>query len=159
MNNPLATRNGFEPSKFLLERQVTLPVCLTGHNGGWGKIRTFDVSNVTDLQSAAFAAWLLIHMVSQAGFEPAISSVWRMRIRPLYDWDMKRHFASWCSRLVSNQLHAALQAAALPVELQEHMMTCVGIEPTTFSVRGRWLNHFVEQAINGVPSRIRTYEP
>lgn len=27
----LATRNGFEPSKFLLERQVTLPVCLTGH--------------------------------------------------------------------------------------------------------------------------------
>ena len=38
---------------------------------GSGRTRTFDVSFVTDLQSAAFAAALLTHMVEPAGFGPA----------------------------------------------------------------------------------------
>ncbi len=41
----------------------------------------------------------------------------------------------WCFRLELNQLHAVLQTTALPTELQKHMVTCVGVEPTTFSLR------------------------
>ena len=42
---------------------------------GQRRIRTFDVSNVADLQSAALAARLPAHMVTPAGVEPATSGL------------------------------------------------------------------------------------
>ena len=42
----------------------------------------------------------------------------------------------WCLRSESNQRHADFQSAALPTELQRHMATKMGLEPTTSSVTG-----------------------
>ena len=43
---------------------------------------------------------------------------------------------SWCLRSESNQRHADFQSAALPTELQRHMATKKGLEPSTSSVTG-----------------------
>ena len=42
----------------------------------------------------------------------------------------------WCLRSELNQRHADFQSAALPTELQRHMATKMGLEPTTSSVTG-----------------------
>ena len=42
----------------------------------------------------------------------------------------------WCLRPESNWRHADFQSAALPTELQRHMATKMGLEPTTSSVTG-----------------------
>ena len=42
----------------------------------------------------------------------------------------------WCLRSELNQRHADFQSAALPTELQRHMATKKGLEPSTSSVTG-----------------------
>ncbi len=43
---------------------------------------------------------------------------------------------AWCLRSESNQRHGDFQSPALPTELQRHMATEMGFEPTTSSVTG-----------------------
>ena len=42
----------------------------------------------------------------------------------------------WCLRSESNQRHVDFQSTALPTELQRHMATEKGLEPSTSSVTG-----------------------
>ncbi len=42
----------------------------------------------------------------------------------------------WCLRSESNQRHVDFQSTALPTELQRHMATKKGLEPSTSSVTG-----------------------
>ena len=42
----------------------------------------------------------------------------------------------WCLRPESNQRHGDFQSPALPTELQRHMATVNGLEPSTSSVTG-----------------------
>ena len=42
----------------------------------------------------------------------------------------------WCLRSELNHRHADFQSAALPTELQRHMATKKGLEPSTSSVTG-----------------------
>lgn len=44
----------------------------------------------------------------------------------------------WCLRLELNQRHADFQSAALPTELQRHMVRQEGLEPSTHALKGRY---------------------
>ena len=52
----------------------------------------------------------------------------------------------WCLRSELNQRHADFQSAALPTELQRHMATKMGLEPTTSSVTGWRANRLHHRA-------------
>ena len=43
---------------------------------------------------------------------------------------------NWCFRVELNHRHGDFQSPALPTELQKHMATGMGLEPTTSSVTG-----------------------
>ena len=81
------------------------------------------------------------------------------------DWE------PWCLRSESNQRHADFQSAALPTELQRHivesfrspqmhyMATRNGLEPSTSSVTGWRANRLHHRAIYGGNNRARTCDP
>ena len=76
----------------------------------------------------------------------------------------------WCLRSESNQRHADFQSAALPTELQRHiveslsspqmhyMATPNGLEPSTSSVTGWRANRLHHRAKFGGNNRARTYD-
>ena len=76
----------------------------------------------------------------------------------------------WCLRSELNQRHADFQSAALPTELQRHileslrspkcfMATPNGLEPSTSSVTGWRANRLHHRAVFGGNNRARTCDP
>ena len=69
-----------------------------------------------------------------------------------YTRTSERDCVPWCLRPESNQRHADFQSAALPTELQRHMVigkvaTRKGLEPSTSGVTGRRSNQLNYRAI------------
>ena len=58
----------------------------------------------------------------------------------------------WCLRSELNQRHADFQSAALPTELQRHMATKKGLEPSTSSVTG-WRSNRTELPLHDLGCR------
>ena len=91
-------------------------------------------------------------------------ALYRMSYTRIYDPIM----GSWCLRSESNQRHADFQSAALPTELQRHIVEssrsprCVmatpnGLEPSTSSVTGWRANRLHHRAMkDGGNNRART---
>ena len=81
------------------------------------------------------------------------------------------YWEPWCLRSELNQRHADFQSAALPTELQRHivesrsspqmhyMATRNGLEPSTSSVTGWRANRLHHRAVCGGNNRARTCDP
>ena len=60
---------------------------------------------------------------------------------------LQEAWSGWCLRPESNQRHGDFQSPALPTELQRHMATRKGLEPSTSGVTGRRSNQLNYRAI------------